>query len=92
MEVVVVLRPSVRRYRGTQGRRRRRVALVVGAILRLLNQGAELASGNADTATALRLVLNCAIPYLVSSILTPSTAERDTRRVNDVESVVTVRA
>ena len=41
---------------------------MVGAILRLLNQGAELASGNADTATALRLVVNCAIPYLVSSI------------------------
>ena len=44
------------------------IALVVGTGLALVNQGAELISGRADAATALRLVANYAIPYVVSSV------------------------
>ncbi len=36
-----------------------------------MNLGAELAAGNADAATSLRLVANCAIPYLFSNIELP---------------------
>ena len=44
------------------------IALVVGTALALVNQGAELLAGEADAATALRLVANFAIPYTVSSV------------------------
>ena len=63
--------------RGTTWRVALPIALVVGTILGLVNQGAELASGNADTATAVRLVANYAIPYLVSSIGYLSALTRD---------------
>lgn len=43
------------------------IALVVGTTLALVNQGAELISGDADAATVLRLIANDAIPYIVSS-------------------------
>lgn len=63
--------------RGTTWRVALPIALVVGTTLGLVNQGAELASGNADAATALRLVANYAIPYLVSSIGYLSAPTRD---------------
>ena len=44
------------------------VALVVGTVLAGVNQGAELIAGEADTATALRMAANYAIPYVVSSV------------------------
>jgi hypothetical protein len=53
------------------------IALVVGTALVLVNLGAELASGDADTGTVLRLVANYAIPYLVSSIGYLSASTRD---------------
>lgn len=70
-----------------------------------MNQGAEVASGKADTATGLRLVANDAIPYLVSSSgylrpalvmrrrrRIPPGAGRDIHLVNEGESVTTVGA
>jgi len=44
------------------------VALVVGTILCAVNQGSTLLAGDVDTPTALRIVANYAIPYLVSSL------------------------
>jgi hypothetical protein len=44
------------------------VAAVVGTLLCLLNQGGALLAGDIDTTTALRMVGNYAIPYLVSSV------------------------
>ncbi len=92
--------------RGTTWRVALPIALVVGTALVLVNLRAELASGDADAATALRLVGNYAIPYLVSSIgyfsastrvrrsrwLTPSMAGRSRCVVSGGESVATVRA
>ncbi len=54
--------------RGTTWRVALPIALVVGTTLVLVNQEAVMASGNADTATGLRLVANYAIPYVVSSV------------------------
>lgn len=45
-----------------------RIALVVGTLLTIINQGSVLVSGNADAATALRVAANYAIPYAVSSL------------------------
>lgn len=44
------------------------VALVVGTLLTLVNQGDRLASGEADLAVALRVAANYLIPWVVSSI------------------------
>ena len=44
------------------------IALVVGTALALVNLGADLISGEADAATALRLAANYAIPYIVASV------------------------
>ena len=45
-----------------------RVALVVGTLLTLVNQGSVLAAGGHTAATLLRVVTNYVVPYLVSSV------------------------
>lgn len=44
------------------------VALIVGTLLTLINQGDRLASGDADLALALKVAANYLIPWCVSSI------------------------
>ena len=44
-----------------------RIALVVGVILTLINQGAVIADGNATAATWVRCGLNFVVPFLVSN-------------------------
>ncbi|MGI9185147.1 MAG: nitrate/nitrite transporter NrtS [Solirubrobacteraceae bacterium] len=44
-----------------------RIALVVGLLLTLINQGAVIASGHATAATGVRCVLNFVVPFLVSN-------------------------
>lgn len=44
------------------------VALVVGTVLALVNQGADLFRGNVDAGDGVRIVANFLIPYLVSSV------------------------
>jgi len=44
------------------------VALVVGTLLCAVNQGSALVDGSIDLVTALRMVANYAIPYLVASV------------------------
>ena len=48
-------------------RRTVRIALVVGAILTLINQGTVIAGGDATAATWLRCGLNFLVPFLVSN-------------------------
>ncbi len=43
------------------------VALVVGTLLSLVNQGDVIAQGAAGAVTALKVVANVAIPFLTSS-------------------------
>ena len=45
-----------------------RIALVVGTLLTVVNQGGVLASGHAGAATAVRGLANYVIPYTVSSL------------------------
>lgn len=45
-----------------------RVALVVGTLLTLVNQGAALWSGPVDLPLMLRVVANYLIPYVVSGV------------------------
>jgi hypothetical protein len=44
------------------------VALVVGTVLSLINQGSVLFAGRATDATWLRIASNYAMPFLVSSV------------------------
>jgi len=44
-----------------------RIALVVGLVLTLINQGALIASGHATVATWVRCGLNFVVPFLVSN-------------------------
>lgn len=44
------------------------VALVVGTLLTLINQGDHLASGEVDLAVGLKILANYMIPWCVSSI------------------------
>jgi hypothetical protein len=44
------------------------VALVVGTLLTVINQGDRLVSGDADLVVALRIAANYLIPWVVSSI------------------------
>ncbi|MGD9961909.1 nitrate/nitrite transporter NrtS [Nocardioides sp.] len=44
------------------------IAFVVGTILLAVNQGTELAAGEADVATLFRALANYLIPYSVSSV------------------------
>jgi hypothetical protein len=48
-------------------RRTVRIALVVGVLLTLINQGTVIGSGHATTATWLRCGLNFVVPFLVSN-------------------------
>lgn len=48
-------------------RRTIRIALVVGVVLTLINQGSVIADGHATTATWVRCLLNFAVPFLVSN-------------------------
>ena len=48
-------------------RRTIRIAVVVGVVLTLINQGTVIASGHATTATWLRCALNFVVPFLVSN-------------------------
>jgi hypothetical protein len=48
-------------------RRTVRIALVVGVILTLINQGSVIADGHATAATWVRCVLNFIVPFLVSN-------------------------
>jgi hypothetical protein len=43
------------------------VAFIVGIILSAVNEGAEVANGSLDAATAVRILVNFAVPYLVAS-------------------------
>jgi len=45
-----------------------RVALVVGTILTIVNQGSVLIGGDATVATWLRIGVNYLVPFVVSSI------------------------
>ncbi len=45
-----------------------RVALVVGTILTLVNQGSVILGGDATAATWVRVGVNYAVPFIVSSI------------------------
>lgn len=45
-----------------------RIALIVGTLLTLVNQGGVLMSGDVDRMTIMRVAANYAIPYVVSSI------------------------
>lgn len=62
------------------------IALVVGTVLVGVNMGAELAAGEADEATALRILANYAIPYLVSSIGYLSASTRDETGLPDAQA------
>jgi hypothetical protein len=48
-------------------RRTLRIALVVGIVLTLINQGSIITAGNATTATWVRTALNFVVPFLVSN-------------------------
>ncbi len=54
--------------RGVTSRTSARVALVVGTILTLVNQGSVIAGGDATAATWVRVGVNYLIPFVVSSI------------------------
>lgn len=45
-----------------------KVALVVGTILSAANQGVALVNGSATWVTGVRVLVNFAVPYIVSSI------------------------
>lgn len=48
-------------------RRTLRIALIVGVVLTLINQGGVIAAGDATTATWVRCGLNFVVPFLVSN-------------------------
>ncbi len=48
-------------------RRTVRIALVVGVVLTLINQGGVIASGHASILTWVRCALNFVVPFLVSN-------------------------
>jgi hypothetical protein len=48
-------------------RRTLRIALVVGVILTLINQGGVITAGHETTATWIRCGLNFVVPFLVSN-------------------------
>ena len=54
--------------RGVTFRTAARVALVVGTILTLVNQGSVMMDGQSTVATWVRVAVNYAVPYVVSSI------------------------
>jgi hypothetical protein len=48
-------------------RRTVRIALVVGVVLTLINQGGVITAGHATAATWVRCALNFVVPFLVSN-------------------------
>lgn len=54
--------------RGVTFRTGMRVALVVGTILTLVNQGSVVVDGDASAATWIRVAVNYLVPFIVSSI------------------------
>lgn len=54
--------------RRTNLRRTIRIALVVGTLLTLINQGDVLVHGEASAATAVKIVFNFLIPFIVSNL------------------------
>ncbi len=54
--------------RGVTFRTCSRVALVVGTILTVVNQGSVIAGGDATAATWVRVGVNYVVPFVVSSI------------------------
>jgi hypothetical protein len=48
-------------------RRTVRIALIVGVLLTLINQGSVILDGHASVATWVRTVLNFVVPFLVSN-------------------------
>lgn len=59
--------------KGATFRTASKIALVVGTLLTVVNQGSVIASGDASLATWVRTVANYVIPYAVASVgyLTP---------------------
>jgi len=49
-------------------RRTLRIALVVGCILSIINQGDVIVHGNATSATAVKICLNFVVPFIVSNL------------------------
>lgn len=49
-------------------RRTIRIALVVGCVLTLINQGDVIARGDATGVTAVKMVLNFMVPFVVSNL------------------------
>lgn len=62
-----------------------RVALVVGTILTVVNQGSVIAVGDATVATWLRVGVNYLVPFIVSSIgyLAPFRCRPEVDRTGD---------
>jgi len=60
-----------------------RVAIVVGTILTLVNQGSVILAGDASLATWVRVAVNYLVPFIVSSIgyLAPFRCRDDDRSV-----------
>ena len=54
--------------RGVTFRTGSRVALVVGTILTLVNQGSVIIGGDASVVTWIRVAVNYLVPFLVSSV------------------------
>jgi hypothetical protein len=54
--------------RGVTFRTASRVALVVGTILSVVNQGSVIIDGDASLGTWVRVAFNYAVPFVVSSI------------------------
>lgn len=53
--------------RGVTFRTASRLALVVGTLLSIVNQGAVIASGDATLVTVARLIVNYVVPFSVAS-------------------------
>jgi hypothetical protein len=49
-------------------RRTLTIALVVGCILSIINQGDVIAHGNATSATVVKVCLNFVVPFVVSNL------------------------
>lgn len=52
---------------GRNLRRTIRIAIVVGIVLTLINQGSAIAAGHLTAATGVRCALNFIVPFLVSN-------------------------
>jgi hypothetical protein len=75
--------------RGVTVRTASRIALVVGTLLTVVNQGSVIAAGDASLATWLRTVANYLIPFTVASIGYLSPFRRPRRRSDTASSAVT---